>query len=127
MTTDPRQIVADFFDAWRSMNADNVAAFFTDDAVYHNIPMERIVGRDAIRATVKGWLDAMPSIDFRFKHVFVEGNIVLMERCDIVSTTRGTAELPIMAVIELENGKIAAWREYFDLRQMQALNSAEHS
>ena len=86
---------------------------------------ERIVGRDAIRATVKGWLDAMPSIDFRFNHVVVDGNIVLMERCDLVSTTSGTAELPIMAVIELENGKIAAWREYFDLLQMQALSSTK--
>jgi len=123
--TDPRKIVADFFDAWRSMDADNVAEFFTEDAVYHNIPMERIVGRDAIRATVKGWLDAMPSIDFRFNHVVVDGNIVLMERCDLVSTTSGAAELPIMAVIELENGKIAAWREYFDLRQMQALSSTK--
>ncbi|HEV8295879.1 MAG TPA: SgcJ/EcaC family oxidoreductase [Acidimicrobiales bacterium] len=121
MTTDQRTLIDRFFDAWRSMDAGAVAEFFTDDAVYHNIPMDRIVGRDAIKATVAGWLSAMKSIDFRFNHVVVDGNVVLMERCDIIPTSAGEAELPIMATFELDGDRIRAWREYFDLGQMRAL------
>ena len=121
MTTNRRVLIDHFFDAWRSMDAAAVAAFFTDDAVYHNIPMEPIVGRDAIEATVAGWLKSMKSIDFRFNHVLVDGDVVLMERCDIMPTKSGDAELPVMATLEFDGDKIRVWREYFDLGQMRAL------
>jgi limonene-1,2-epoxide hydrolase len=119
------ELVEDFFNAWRAMDADRIAEFFTDDAVYDNIPMECVQGKDTIRATVAGWLAHMPGIDFRFRHVVVSGDVVLMERRDVISTESGSRELPVMGVMEFVGDKISAWREYFDLSQMQHLGDPE--
>jgi limonene-1,2-epoxide hydrolase len=119
------QLVEDFFNAWRAMDPDRIADFFTDDAVYDNIPMDSVQGKDKIRTTIAGWLAAMPGIDFRFLHVVVSGDVVLMERRDVISTEHGSRELPVMGVIEFEGDKIRAWREYFDLEQMKHLGDSE--
>lgn len=119
---DRRRQVAAFFDAWRSLNPDDVTAWFTDDAVYHNIPMERIVGRAAIHRQVHEWLSAMKGIDFEFDYILVDGDVVLMERRDVMPLPDGASvSLPIMAVMEFRGNLISAWREYFDSAQMAAL------
>ena len=42
-------MIRDFFRAWERQDADHVASCFTEDAIYHNIPMEPLVGIVAIR------------------------------------------------------------------------------
>lgn len=37
MTTDPNELVAQFCSAWTRMDAEELAGYFTDDAVYHNM------------------------------------------------------------------------------------------
>ncbi len=45
----PIEVVRRFCAAWGDgMAADDLAAFFTDDAVYHNIPFAPVTGRKAI-------------------------------------------------------------------------------
>ena len=44
MTTND-EIVREFCGLWASMDVEQMIAFFTYDAVYHNIPMEPAVGR----------------------------------------------------------------------------------
>ncbi len=41
-----------------------------------------------------------------------------MERFDIVPGGSGPKDLPVAGFMELRDGKIALWREYFDLAQM---------
>lgn len=36
------QIIRDFAAAWQRLDADELAGYFTEDAIYHNIPMEII-------------------------------------------------------------------------------------
>ena len=43
------EIVRRFCDAWSDLDLDALMAFFTDDAVYHNIPIAPVAGRAAIR------------------------------------------------------------------------------
>ena len=117
------RIVREFFAAWTKLDPDRIVDFFSEDAVYHNIPLQRIEGKPAIRETIAGWCGQMESIDFVFRHIVSEGDLVLMERCDVVPSPSGPHELPIMAILELRDGKIAAWREYFDLAQMNAASA----
>ena len=121
---DRRQLVADFFEAWRSGDADEVANWFVEDGVCHNIPMGRVEGRDAIRDMVAGWIEGLGGIDFAFRHVVVDGDVALMEREDVLPRPNGTMRLPIMGVIEFNGDLIAEWREYFDLAQMTSLLEA---
>ena len=116
---EPTGVVKELFDGWRAKDIDRIANLFTDDAVYHNMPMDVIKGKDQIRQTIAGWLDALPGMDFRFLNVVSGDNIIMMERVDQIPREGGVHELPVMGVIELEGGKISAWREYFDMGQMR--------
>ena len=45
----PIEVVRRFCAAWSdNVGAAELAAFFTDDAVYHNIPLAPVTGREAI-------------------------------------------------------------------------------
>jgi limonene-1,2-epoxide hydrolase len=51
-----------------------------------------------------------------------EGTIVMTERVDHFTNDDGTTvSLPMMGVIEVHDGLIAAWRDYFDLGQFTSL------
>ena len=50
MPTDAEKVVNEFCNAWPRKNIDELLGFFSDDAVYHNIPMEPARGKAAIKA-----------------------------------------------------------------------------
>ncbi len=48
----PIDLVSRFCAAWgNDLGADDLAAFFTDDAVYHNIPFEPVTGKRTLPTT----------------------------------------------------------------------------
>jgi limonene-1,2-epoxide hydrolase len=58
------------------------------------------------------------SVEFEIRHLAVHDDVVLTERLDVFRFEDGrTIELPVMGTFELREGKIAAWRDYFDLQQ----------
>lgn len=112
-------IVSAFCDAWTRGDADAIMDAFTDDAVYHNIPMAPIHGRAAIDEFIRPFL-AGGSIAFETLHQAVDGDVVLNERVDTVTQPgKETIALPVMGVFELRDGKIAGWRDYFDLQMFR--------
>ena len=124
MATDAEKIVTDFCNAWPRKNVDELLAFFTDDAVYHNIPLESAKGKDAIRGVINTFLPMARSLQFKVLHSASNGNIVFNERVDIFDLGNGkTISLPVAGVFEVTGSKISAWRDYFDMamytKQMQ--------
>ncbi|MHB1924775.1 MAG: limonene-1,2-epoxide hydrolase family protein [Acidimicrobiales bacterium] len=120
----PAGVVARFISAWPEGDAAALASFFTDDAVYHNIPMEPIVGREAIGATFAAFMGMAERIEFETLHTAVEGSIVMTERIDRFISPARTVTLPVMGTFEVVDGKIRAWRDYFDLAQFTTQMSA---
>ena len=47
-------IVNAFCDAWKDQDIDKLLTFFTDDAIYHNIPMAAVEGLEGIRGVIAG-------------------------------------------------------------------------
>jgi limonene-1,2-epoxide hydrolase len=113
----PIEIVRRFCAVWSNLNPDEIATFFTDDAVYHNIPMDPITGRDAIKSFIAGFAGGAKQIDFRVNNIVADGDVVLTERVDVFELPNGKVELPVMGTFEVKDGKIAAWRDYFDMKQ----------
>ena len=111
------EIVRRFCAVWSNVDPDEIAEFFTDDAVYHNIPMDPITGRDAIKSFIAGFAGGAEQIDFRVRNIVAEGDVVLTERVDVFVMPNGKVELPVMGTFEVRDGKISAWRDYFDLKQ----------
>ena len=118
----PIELVRRFCAAWSdNVGASELAAFFTDDAVYHNIPMAPVNGREAIVSNIVSFIrpgaPGIESIEFRVLNIAANGPIVMTERVDVFKLPGKSFELPVMGTFEVSNGKIKAWRDYFDLNQ----------
>ena len=103
--------------AWGSRDLESIMAHFTEDAAYANIPMgPPHVGKPAIQTFIEGFIGSATEINF-IVHNQVEGadGVVMNERTDILAFEGNRVELPVMGVFELRDGKISAWRDYFDM------------
>ncbi len=116
MAAQAEKVVSDFCGAWSKLNTEEIMSFFTDDAVYHNIPMPPAKGKDVIRKTINGLLKGTVSCKFEILHTATAGNIVMNERVDSFEANGKHVSLPVMGVFEItDGGKIKAWRDYFDV------------
>ena len=116
----PIDVVREFCALWEKGDLDAIVESFTEDAVYHNIPIAPVTGKDAIRATIAGFTGGVDTIEFRVLNISADGNVVLTERVDAFITSTVTIELPVMGTFEVKGDKIAAWRDYFDLNQFMS-------
>ena len=118
----PIEVVRRFCAAWSDgIGAGDLAAFFTDDAVYHNIPLTPITGREAIANTIATFIRPGPpgieGIEFRVINIAANGPVVMTERVDVFKLPDKSFELRVMGTFEVIDGKINAWRDYFDMQQ----------
>ena len=109
-----------FCAAFADGDLDAIIGYFTPDAVYHNIPMAAVQGADAIRATLMGFMSPDTKVEFKVLHQAVNGDVVMNERVDVFTTGDKVISIPVMGVFEVADGKIAAWRDYFDLNQFMS-------
>ncbi len=119
------QVVRTFCDAFDGRNAEALRPFFTDDVVYHNIPVEPAVGVDATIAFIEGFFGMCESMTIETVHLAVRGNVVLTERIDTFTIGGVVAPLPVMGTFEVRDGRISAWRDYFDMGQVLAMFSGD--
>ena len=118
----PIELVRSFCAAWTdNLGAAELAAFFTADAVYQNIPLAPVTGRAAIADNIDTVLRPGPpgieSIDFRVLNIAANGPVVMTERVDVFTLPGRSFELKVMGTFEVSGGKISAWRDYFDMNQ----------
>jgi len=115
MSAENEKLVTDFCVAWSRKNVEDILSYLTDDIFYHNIPMEPMVGKAAVRQFVEPFLKDAQSAVFEIKHTTSAGNVVMNERVDRFVLGPKKIEIPVAGVFEVRNGKISAWRDYFDL------------
>jgi limonene-1,2-epoxide hydrolase len=119
---DPVDVVKRFCATWKTGDPDALAAFFTDDATYQNMMDEPWHGQEKIRQVFRSFYTFTRSIDFTIRSLAATGDTVLTERTDICTTTEEvTAHLPVAGVFELRDGRIAAWRDYYDNAQFRRM------
>lgn len=114
---DPLETVRRFCAAWSSSTPAELGEYFTDDALYHNIPIAAVTGRAEIVAFIEGFVGGFEEIEFRVLAIAAAGDVVLTERVDVFRSPGKTVELPVMGTFEIRHGRIAAWRDYFDINQ----------
>jgi len=107
-------VIRDFCAAIERRDIDELLGFFTEDAVYHNIPFPPAEGHAAIRATFETYVPGSPAIQFEMVNLAVAGDVVFTERIDRMTFAGKDVELPVAGVFELRDSKITAWRDYFD-------------
>src|ERR1700749_2888969 len=116
MNRSANELVTEFCKLWSSPNPEELAGYFTEDAVYHNIPMEPVQGREAIKQFIAGFTAGFDGIDFQVHRQVSDGNVVINERTDVMHRKDGgKIPLPVAGVFEVVDDQISAWRDYFDL------------
>ena len=115
------QVVRDFCAAASRRDPQELRGFFSDDIVYHNIPMEPAVGIDATMAVIGMFIGMCEALEFEVHHLASDGSTVLTERTDIFTMKGKAAPLPVMGAFHVVDGKITAWRDYFDMAHVTAM------
>ncbi len=114
---EPIDVVTNFCATWSKLDLDDMMRYFSDDAVYHNIPVDPVRGRDDIRTTIATFTTGWDRVDFAIRNILADGRFVMTERVDRFFSSERVVELPVMGIFEVDDGLITAWRDYFDINQ----------
>ncbi len=98
----PIQVVRRFCAAWSdNVGAAELAAFFSDNAVYHNIPLAPVTGRQAIANNIATFIrpgaPGIESLALRLVNIVAEGPIVMTERVDVFKVPNKSFELQVIS------------------------------
>jgi limonene-1,2-epoxide hydrolase len=107
----PDALVREFFELWASPKPTELAAYFTADGVYHNMPMGPVQGPQAIEQFIAGFMAEFDGMDIEVLHLVSNGNLVVTERVDVMRRKGGgELRLPVMGIFEIVDDRIAVWR-----------------
>jgi limonene-1,2-epoxide hydrolase len=113
------QTVTAFIDHWNSGDMEAMFALCAEDVVWHNVPMEPIHGKKAMREAVSGFMLNVAACDWATHSIAENANVVLTERTDAFTLKDGRhAAIRLMGAFEIDgDGLISAWRDYFDMAE----------
>ena len=112
-------LIRRFIEVCVRADPDEFASWFTEDAVWWNAPWKPVEGREAIRETLRRGAARMTALPWEIRHILADGDIVMAERVDHFEVAGARVSVPCMGIFELRDGRIAAWRDYWDMRQFE--------
>lgn len=111
--------VRQMIDAWNTRNWQQVYDLFAADGVLQSMMLsEPTVGREAIKQRIGGLAKDISKIELRIRHMGVADGVVFIERVDDFVYRGHHGQVPVVGVVEVEQGQVKAWREYYDRAQM---------
>ena len=128
MPETPLSVVEAFMAAMERLDYDEALQLVHDDVRYTNMPLGSEAGTVTGPAGIRSVLEPFfaPTIENQWVIVSsaVAGDTVFLERLDRHQLKGGWAELPVVGVFEVRDGRIAAWRDYFDWSTISTAFSA---
>jgi steroid delta-isomerase-like uncharacterized protein len=103
--------------AWSSGSSENVAALFTEDGVYEDVPFEeRVTGRAAIAEYAEGYFDSAQDVVLRVESaVAIPNGYVVQWRDEYTfAATGGRVSYRGMSILEVADGELAREVAYYD-------------
>jgi len=113
------KLVRDFIAAWSRLDPKELAAYFTEDGVYHNMPGPPVGGRANVEKLIRGFVASWTQTRWDILNLLCAGDVVIAERVDRTKAGPKSVDLPCTGVFVLEGGKIKVWRDYFDMATYQ--------
>lgn len=116
MSTANEQVVIDFFKAFDRLDLEGALSYLSEDCVHDDKPVGIHQGKEEIRKFFAPQMVEMASFRAELKETLSVGDTVMNERVDWIELQGGKkAALPVMAAFEIKAGKIAVWRDYYDM------------
>lgn len=111
--------VRQMIEAWNTRNWEQVYELFAADGVLQSMMLsEQTVGREAISKRIGALAKDISKIELRIRHIGVADGVVFIERVDDFVYRGHHGQVPVVGVVEVEQGRVKAWREYYDRAQM---------
>ncbi len=119
-TVSNQDVVKELIEGFNAIDLERIVGCFADDAIYHNMPMQPVQGTQAIRAGLAPFLQDATRVQWDLLSIAenAQGH-VLTERLDKFEIGGRWIEVAVMGIFEVVDGRIHAWRDYFDLAQFQ--------
>jgi limonene-1,2-epoxide hydrolase len=120
---EPIETVRTFIARICAKDLDGACELVSADVEYDNVPMGKQHGPEGIKELLGPLVASGGSVeetDWVIHREAATGNIVMNERTDRFRVGDRWAELPVTGVFELDaDGRIALWRDYFDMPSFQ--------
>ena len=122
------EILKTLIDAWKRADIDTVASLMTDDIVWHYAtaiapPLE---GKTASVEFLTKFRGTMGEVTWRIFHHAESGPLLFLEGVDEYVGNDGVrVAAPYAGVLEFRDGKVCAWRDYFDMGLVKRMKAAE--
>lgn len=113
MVTDNDTLVREFVAAFSTKDAEKLAPYLHSDVVFRNYGEDEVRGRDALLEVWRHVFERFERVAFETVHQAVNGEVVIAEQVHGLALP-GRPLVPVMnmAVYEIRDGRIAAWRDY---------------
>jgi limonene-1,2-epoxide hydrolase len=123
MSTHGHDAVRKICEQWATMSLDEFREVMTEDCDYRNVPFEddRRIGPEAAHEILSS-MGAKWDVELNVVNLVGDERVVMTERPERVARKDGSREpfvLPVTGVFELRDGKVAAWRDYFERSQLR--------
>src|SRR5436190_17727260 len=121
-------VVREFIEAYVRRDADAALQLVTDDVVFEHVPLPEstfVRGKDQLRQRIEGAVAAAERVEWEILRQVDGGDVVMNERVDVFHFPAGMfarthTSTRVAGVFELRDGRIAAWRDYYDLEERLA-------
>lgn len=101
--------------ALEQRDVETALTFMTEDVEYDNVPMGKVFGHDGVRQSLAPFLANCSEVEWVIHHEAATGDTVMNERTDRFRFPHKWAEVQVAGLFVLRDGKVALWRDYFDL------------
>ncbi|MFM7627492.1 MAG: nuclear transport factor 2 family protein [Gammaproteobacteria bacterium] len=113
-----------YYAAWIADDVEGVLALCTEDVVGGVMPGRDLKGKPEVERFLKKFGTGMVGKRYEFHAIIVDGDVGMLEGIEHYTKDGKPVSTPFMTVFRFRDGRIASWRDYFDmatlLKQLQA-------
>ena len=115
------QIYKDSLNAWIGGDVEGMSAPYADDIVwYPNRSMRPVHGKAAMLAFMQKFGSGMTDVSYEQTLMIEKDNMLFVEGTENYTKKGKKISVPYAGVVEFRGDKIVAWRDYFDLKSLEA-------
>lgn len=101
--------------AWKAADWRKVGDLFAEDCVLRSMMIEPVTGRAAIYERIAALGKGAPGgVVLDVSHMGVIDGLVFLERTDRFVYNGHPGAVPVVGVLDIRDGKVREWREYYD-------------
>ena len=116
----PVETVQAFFRAMEDRDMDRALELADESIFYENVSLPPARGKAAFVKQMKGFEKFVEGFEVRMHAIAANGSTVLTERVDVLTVKGVPIDIWVCGTLEVRDGKITLWRDYFDWGQMTA-------